>query len=73
MHKERSTEELRAGSDLVIATPGRLCDLIHRGDIALTRLELLVIDEVDELMAKRSEDLGALLDCCNAEVRRLLF
>ena len=35
---------LRAGVDLLVATPGRLLDLVKRGDCKLDRIEILVLD-----------------------------
>lgn len=41
---------LRAGVDLVVATPGRLLDLIGRRSVDLSRLEILVLDEADRML-----------------------
>ena len=41
---------LRGGADLVVATPGRLLDLIDHGALRLSALELLVLDEADRLL-----------------------
>ncbi|HIA08984.1 MAG TPA: DEAD/DEAH box helicase [Chromatiaceae bacterium] len=41
---------LRGGADVLIATPGRLLDLIAQNAIKFNRLKVLVIDEVDRLM-----------------------
>jgi superfamily II DNA/RNA helicase len=42
-------EALRAGTDLVVATPGRLIDLIGRGEIRLDGVTRVVIDEADRM------------------------
>jgi len=42
--------ELRRGASVVIATPGRLLDLIERGAINLSTLETLVLDEADRML-----------------------
>lgn len=46
----KQIEQLRVGPQVVIATPGRLADLIERGSIDLSGIEMLVIDEVDQMM-----------------------
>ncbi len=53
---------LRRGVDVAVACPGRLADLIDRGDIALGDVAAVVVDEAD-----RMADMGFL-----PEVRRLL-
>ncbi|MFP5369432.1 MAG: DEAD/DEAH box helicase, partial [Actinomycetes bacterium] len=55
-------EALRRGTDIVVACPGRLADLIARGALRLDEVELVVLDETD-----RMADMGFL-----PEVRRLL-
>ncbi|HYW69494.1 MAG TPA: DEAD/DEAH box helicase [Pyrinomonadaceae bacterium] len=42
--------ELRRGASVVIATPGRLLDLIERGAVNLSTLETLVLDEADRML-----------------------
>lgn len=41
---------LRAGVDILIATPGRLNDLIDRGALSLKSIEILVLDEADRML-----------------------
>lgn len=41
---------LRGGADFVIATPGRLLDLVERRALHLDRVETLVLDEADRLL-----------------------
>ncbi|MBV9662254.1 MAG: DEAD/DEAH box helicase [Acidimicrobiales bacterium] len=42
-------KSLRAGTDVVIATPGRLIDLRQRGEIDLGQIEVVVLDEADRM------------------------
>lgn len=41
---------LRRGSQVVIGTPGRVLDLINRGELHLTHVRFLVLDEADEML-----------------------
>jgi superfamily II DNA/RNA helicase len=65
---------MRDGVDLIIATPGRLEDLIARGSVRLDRIEATVLDEADHMA-----DLGFLpavtriLDATPKHAQRLLF
>jgi ATP-dependent RNA helicase RhlE len=42
--------DLRAGFDLLVATPGRLLDHIERGNVNLGEVETLVLDEADRML-----------------------
>ncbi|MBK8180545.1 MAG: DEAD/DEAH box helicase [Planctomycetes bacterium] len=53
---------LRRGVDILVATPGRLVDLMGQGLLRLDRIEVLVLDEADHML-----DLGFIPD-----VRRVL-
>ena len=44
------TDELKKGIDILIATPGRLLDLISQGFIRLSTLEYFVLDEADRML-----------------------
>jgi len=55
-------QALRRGTDIVVACPGRLADLVQRREVHLSDVEVAVIDEAD-----RMADMGFL-----PEVRRLL-
>lgn len=46
---EKQIKQLRQGADLVIATPGRLIDLGDRGEIDVTQLDVLTLDEADRM------------------------
>ncbi len=46
---ERQARDLQSGCDVVVATPGRLIDLIGRDAAALTDVEIVVVDEADRM------------------------
>ncbi|GAA1601790.1 hypothetical protein GCM10009789_64990 [Kribbella sancticallisti] len=50
-------DQLKAGVDVVVGTPGRLLDLANRGVLDLSHIKVLVLDEADEML-----DLGFLPD-----------
>ncbi len=54
--------ELRRGVDILVATPGRLLDLMNRGHIDLSHLQVFVLDEADQML-----DMGFMPD-----VRRIV-
>ncbi|MEU2115911.1 DEAD/DEAH box helicase [Streptomyces sp. NPDC016459] len=70
----RQAGALRGGAEVVVATPGRLKDLIDRGDCRLDQVEITVLDEADQMA-----DMGfmpqvtALLDQVRPEGQRMLF
>jgi len=47
---DRQRQALKAGCEIVVATPGRLLDHHRRGDARLDCVEVLVIDEADRMM-----------------------
>ena len=47
---DMQTHGLKAGADIVVATPGRLQDLMNCGAADFTGLEVLVLDEADRMM-----------------------
>jgi superfamily II DNA/RNA helicase len=46
---DRQVEALRRGVEIMVATPGRLGDLIRRGDCSLADIEITVLDEADQM------------------------
>lgn len=54
---EPQIDALRAGIDVIVGTPGRIIDLAGRGDLDLSHVRELVLDEADEML-----DMGFLPD-----------
>ncbi|WP_052868011.1 DEAD/DEAH box helicase [Streptomyces niger] len=70
----KQARALNAGAEVVVATPGRLKDLIERGDCLLSQVNITVLDEADQMA-----DMGfmpqvtALLDQVRPDGQRMLF
>ncbi|MFD7019296.1 DEAD/DEAH box helicase [Streptomyces sp. NPDC059161] len=70
----KQSSALRNGVEIVVATPGRLKDLIDRGDCRLDQVAITVLDEADQMA-----DMGfmpqvtALLDQVRPDGQRMLF
>ncbi len=48
---ERQIRSLRRGAQLVVGTPGRVIDLLDRGDLDLSQVRWVVLDEADEMLS----------------------
>ena len=48
--KKNQVQKLKAGVDVVIATPGRCIDLSDAGNLDLSRISYLVLDEADRML-----------------------
>jgi ATP-dependent RNA helicase DeaD len=65
---------LRRGVDVVVATPGRALDHINRGTLELSRIEVVVLDEADEMLDMGfAEDLEAILGATPEARQTVLF
>lgn len=65
---------LRGGTDIMVATPGRLMDLLAHNGLSLSAVECLVLDEADRLLDLGfSQELQALLAHLPAQGQRLFF
>ena len=47
---------LKAGVDIAVGTPGRIMDLLQRGDLALDSIKFFVLDEADRLLDTGNKD-----------------
>lgn len=71
---EEQIEKLQQGIDLVIATPGRLVDLINRNEIDLSFVEMFVLDEADRMLDMGfTEDITFIIDKLTQSVNTMLF
>uniref|UniRef100_UPI0035AF9E5A DEAD/DEAH box helicase n=1 Tax=Tabrizicola sp. TaxID=2005166 RepID=UPI0035AF9E5A len=46
----KQAQALSKGTDVLVATPGRLIDLLERGDVSLEKCAYLVLDEADHML-----------------------
>jgi len=65
---------LRGGADVLVATPGRLLDLVDHNAIQLAALQMLVLDEADRLLDLGfSDELGRILSLLPTQRQSLFF
>lgn len=66
--------EIQRGANIVVATPGRLLDLLGRQAVDLSAVEVVILDEADEMLNMGfQEDLTEILKSTPAEKRTWLF
>ena len=74
MSYSKQITAMRRGTAILVATPGRLIDLLNKGEVQLDHLQITVLDEADQMA-----DMGFLpvvkeiLDQANLDGQRLLF
>ncbi|WP_299433215.1 DEAD/DEAH box helicase [uncultured Maribacter sp.] len=66
-------ERLESATHIVVATPGRLVDLINRKSIHLKDVKYLVLDEADEMVSNLKTDLDPIVHEIPETKRTLLF
>lgn len=65
---------LKRGAQIVVGTPGRILDLLRRGDLHLDSVEWVVLDEADEMLNMGFiEDVEEILAQVTSEHRMFLF
>ncbi|MCI5116487.1 MAG: DEAD/DEAH box helicase [Candidatus Electrothrix sp. LOE1_4_5] len=71
---EQQMRQLRKGIQIIVATPGRLRDLIQRGKVDISAVRYAVFDEADEMLQMGFQDeLNAILAETPKEKNTLLF
>ena len=74
MDIRREARTLAQGCHIVVGTPGRLGDHLRRGNLDLSALRVVVLDEADEMLDLGfADELQFILDAAPAERRTLLF
>jgi ATP-dependent RNA helicase DeaD len=66
-------ESLKTKTHIIVATPGRLIDLIGRSAINIKNIKYLVLDEADEIVSAFKDDLDRIIEVIPKNRRTLLF
>lgn len=71
---EKQIKSLERTTHVVVATPGRLIDLIERGTIDLSKINTIVLDEADEMLSMGfKQELNRILKYTNGKRNTWLF
>lgn len=71
---ESQIRALRQGVQIIVATPGRLLDLINRGTVDLSHVHTVILDEADEMLNMGFlDEINAILENVPDERKMLLF
>ena len=71
---EPQMRSLKKGVNIIVATPGRLVDLMHRGFAHLEQVSNIVLDEADEMLNMGfSENINEIFESLPAEHNTLMF
>ena len=67
-------KRVRKGVDLLVATPGRLLDMLRQGDVLLDKVDTLVLDEADRMLDMGFwPDVKRIIDAIPAKRQNLFF
>ncbi len=71
---EEQIKKLETPKHILVATPGRLLDLLSRKVVDLSYLKFLILDEADEMLNMGFKpDIDKIVRICKPDVRKLLF
>lgn len=71
---DKQIHNLKRTTHIIVATPGRLIDLIERGEVDLKQLQTLVLDEADEMLSMGfKEELNRILKYTSGNRKTWLF
>lgn len=71
---DKQIAHLRQGAHVLVGTPGRLVELLNRAALDLKHVQVLVLDEADEILAKGfARELGVLVDRMPNARQTMLF
>lgn len=71
---ENQIRNFKRGAHIIVATPGRLIDLMERGVVSLNTIRTVVLDEADEMLNMGfSDDLETILSKVPDERKMLMF
>lgn len=66
--------KIKEGTSVIVATPGRLCDLLDRKAVKLNDVQIVVLDEADEMLSMGfKDDLDKILETTPADKNTWLF
>jgi len=72
--KDIQRAKIKHGVDIVVATPGRLIDLIYEGNISLAQVKCFILDEADQLLNDNFlEDIKLVFSCMVHEHQTAMF
>jgi ATP-dependent RNA helicase DeaD len=71
---DRQIMQLNRGAQIVVGTPGRVIDLLERGNLQLDRVKFMVLDEADEMLSMGFiDDVEKILAAAPSERQTALF
>jgi len=71
---EDQIQKLKRATHVVVATPGRLIDLLERNALSLQDLKYLILDEADEMMNMGFKaEIDKILISCKKDITKMLF